>query len=153
MKTILISIIIILSAIYSHQKVKLVTTTENQAMLRATNSYKGNTSQHPRKVTYITLIEGSKEVYNLCNSICSEKGENTLYSEVTDFPDYGNIFRCQCGDNFTSWYKMNDLSELCIDILLGDSLFNDYFNMLGYDVSNCKCDALRVMLTKMIAGK
>lgn len=104
-----------------------------------------------QKVTYITLLEGSREVYGSCMSICWETGRPLLYSEATDFPEYGKIFRCQCGSRWTSWYNMADLTELCVDILLGDSIFNDYFNLLGYDTSDCQCDDLKALLFKLIS--
>lgn len=102
------------------------------------------------EVTYITLMEGSRETYALCRSICTQEGLPLYYTEVTDFPSYGMIFRCQCGDKFTSWYNSEDLTELCVDILLGDQLFNDYFNMVGHETSDCECDVLKDMLGKML---
>lgn len=107
-------------------------------------------SKNAEPVTYITLMEGTRETYAICQSICRDRGLPTYYAEVTDFPNYGMIFRCQCGDNFTSWYNSEDLTELCLDILLGDTLFNDYFNMIGYDTSDCECNALKEMLGKML---
>jgi hypothetical protein len=103
------------------------------------------------KVTYITLLEGSREVYGSCMSICWETGRPLLYAEATDFPEYGKIFRCQCGNRWSSWYNMADLTELCVDVLLGDSIFNDYFNLLGYDTSDCQCDDLKALLHKLIS--
>lgn len=117
----------------------------NKSMLRQSTAQTSST-----KPVYVTLIEGSKETYAMCNSICREKGEPDYYTEVTNFPGYGDIFRCQCGGQYTTWYNLENGNELCIDILLGDTLFNHYLNLLGYDTDNCHCDALKQMLARLI---
>jgi hypothetical protein len=131
--------------IYVKTKVKLTINKklEMKSLLR-------NRVKEPKELIYITLLEGSKNIYALCQSICGDLGEITLYSESTNYPDYGVIFRCQCGSHYTPWYNLENLNEMCLDILKGDSLFNDYFNLLGYDTSDCKCSPLKDMLSKML---
>lgn len=147
MKVVLIALVLMGSLIYTQSKVKLTLKTKNvsKGMLK--------TITKNQEITYVTLIEGSRETYQYCNNICKNLEQNTLYAEVTDFPNYGTIFRCQCGDSFTSWYNMQDMSELCLDILIGDNLFNDYLNMLGYDTSDCDCSAMKYMLGKILSAK
>jgi hypothetical protein len=99
---------------------------------------------------YITLFEGSQQNYAACNSICSEFKERVNYAEVTNFPNYGSIFRCQCGIQWSSWYDINTLEELSLDILLGDQLFNNYINMLGFtDFNDCECESLKELLYRL----
>ena len=101
-------------------------------------------------VIYITFIEGTYEVYGFCENICRNEDEQVLYTEVTKFPDYGDIYRCQCGPYYSSWYDMETHEELSLDIILGDYLFNNYINMVGYDDSDCDCSALKNLLYRLI---
>jgi hypothetical protein len=137
----------------AESKIRLVikNLAENKNGLFLQGSDSSVQTQAPQ-LTYITMLEGSREVYGTCQSICWETSKPLLYTEVTDFPNYGKIFRCQCGDRYTSWYNLADLSELCVDVLLGDSIFNDYFNLLGYDTSDCQCDDLKSLLGKLISN-
>jgi hypothetical protein len=143
--------LIILLAIYfqpttSKVKLTLSSYSKSKILLRGAQ-------QQTTPLVYITLLEGSRDIYATCESICTEKSSPLYYAEVTDFPNYGKIFRCQCGDKYTPWHNLNDLSELCTEILLGDELFNGYFNLLGYDTSDCKCDDLKYLLGKLIMNQ
>ena len=147
----LLLILIILIQVKS--KVKVVKTlTEIKNLLRGSEDFNQTTLTPPQEVTYITIMEGSDDVYASCSLICRDLNKQTLYSEITDFPGYGSIFRCQCGGDWSSWYNWGDMRELCTDILLGDSLFNDYMNLLGYDVDDCECDGLKKLLGKMVSN-
>jgi hypothetical protein len=152
MKLLKIILILSLYITFSYAKVKIMKTQDDQTnnptlMLRGTTQPPQESSDN---TIYITLIEGSKDTYTLCNSICLEKNEQLYYTEVTEFPGHGKIFRCQCGDRYTSWYNFSDLSEMCVDILMGDKLFNGYINLLGYDRDDCNCNDLKLLLAKLL---
>jgi hypothetical protein len=141
-------ILLCLSISYVWAKVDLGL--EKSSYLQMKTSLRVQTTSDSKSTTYLTLIEGSQDVYKTCQSICRERGEQTYYAEATDYPSYGKIFRCQCGDKFTSWYSMYDLSELNSSLLMGDNLFNNYMSMLGYDLSDCECDDLKRLLARLL---
>lgn len=101
-------------------------------------------------LTYITILEGTHEVYAKCNIICHSDEKQNLYTEVTNFPGYGKIYRCQCDNKYSKWYNLANNSEVSLDILLGDSLFNHYLNLLGRQEDDCSCDPLKSLLEKMV---
>lgn len=147
-----IILILTLYITFINAKVKIMKMQDDQTtnptlMLRGTNQLPQVSSDN---TIYITLIEGSKDTYTLCNSICQDKNEQLYYAEVTEFPGHGKIFRCQCGDRYTAWYNFSDLSEMCVDILMGDKLFNGYINLLGYDRDDCNCNDLKLLLAKLL---
>jgi hypothetical protein len=132
------------------------TSTNSCPALPETQSASSDTDSSPStqdaddNIIYITFIEGSYEVYGYCENICGYEDEPVLYTEVTKFPDYGDIYRCQCGPYYSSWYDMETHEELSLDIILGDYLFNSYINMVGYDDSDCDCSALKNLLYRLI---
>lgn len=152
MKRLIVLLVVSILVSLSQQKIKLVITNLAQTALklRGADDSKQVQSDAAKRVTYITILEGSREIYNMCGSICKESCKPLYYTEVTDFPNYGKIFRCQCGDRYSSWYNIETFTALDLDILLGDNLFNDYFNLLGYDTSDCQCDSLKQLLGKMV---
>ena len=101
-------------------------------------------------ITYITILEGTHDIYGKCNIICHKDGKANLYTEITNFPNFGKIYRCQCDNKFSKWYSIQDNSEVSLDILLGDSLFNHYINLLGVNADPCSCDPLKALLTAMV---
>lgn len=130
--------------------VLLIEVTLGKVLLDAKLEGIGNVVQKQKKV-YITLVEGTYEIYKLCDVICTVDGKRTSYAEVTTFPEYGKIFRCQCGKQFSSWYNVNTLDNLGKDILRGDEVFNYYLNMLSLDLEECECESLKNVLLRLIA--
>ncbi len=110
----------------------------------------GSNSNDIEDVVYITFMEGSDDVYGYCSSVCEKEDEPLMYTEVTSFPDFGNLYRCQCGTQYSKWYEMDTHAELSLDIILGDEVFNNYVNMNGNDNSDCDCYSLKNMLYKLI---
>ncbi len=140
-------LIILLSfscVVYSKVKLEMKDRTELSLMLR------GGDKQNLNSTIFIKMIEGSRLTYARCGGLCSELGKPNYYTEVTEFPGYGKIFRCQCGESWTSWFNEEDLKELSPNILLGDSLFNEYMKITGFDASDCECDALKGILSRLI---
>jgi hypothetical protein len=149
MKTRVILLCLSISYVWAKVRVDL----DNSSYLQLKTSLRvkdGESNSDSKSTTYLTLIEGSQDVYKTCQSICRERKEQTYYAEATDYPNYGKIFRCQCGDKFTSWYSMHDLNEINSSILMGDNLFNNYMNMLGFEISDCECDDLKRLLIRLL---
>jgi hypothetical protein len=149
MYLILFIIIYFLFSVHSSTKLRLLL--QNSAnKINNPNEMNKNQEEDGETVTYITLLEGSKEIYSFCQNICEKWDDPLLYTEVTSFTDYGDIYRCQCGAQYSKWYDMKTHEELSYDILLGDDLFNDYLNMLGFDDNDCYCASLKNLLYKLI---
>lgn len=109
-----------------------------------------NLDENNETTIYITFLEGSPEIYEYCENVCQKEEEPLQYTEVTVFPYFGNIYRCQCGNQYSKWYKMDSHEELSFDVLLGDELFNDYLNLPGVNDDNCSCSSLKNLLYRLI---
>ncbi len=119
-------------------------------MLKQEYKSKIDSVDEKESLIYITFLEGSSEIYGYCESICQKEEEPLLYTEVTDFPYFGKIYRCQCGTEYSKWYNMENHEELSFDVLLGDELFNDYINLIGVDEDDCNCSSLKNLLHRLI---
>ena len=108
--------------------------------------------ENEHSLTYLTLVEGTKDIYEVCKLICNANDMKTYYSESTYFPNYGKLFRCQCNSQFTAWYNLETLAQVGLDLIKGDDLVNYYFNMPGNNENDCKCDTYREILLKMISS-
>jgi hypothetical protein len=97
----------------------------------------------------IRITEGTREVYARCSEICKVEKAQLMYTEQTFFPGLGKLIRCQCGQSYTEWYKGYKDEAVGQDVLLGDELFNEYINLLGYDEDDCECDGMRNLLYKL----
>ena len=149
MNLLLFTLIVFLFSVHSSTKLRILF--QNLANEKNnSNDSNINPEEDGETTTYITLLEGSSEVYSFCQNICEKWNDPLLYTEVTSFPYYGEIYRCQCGAQYSKWYDMKTHEELSYDILLGDDLFNDYLNMLGFDDNDCYCASLKNLLYKLI---
>ena len=108
------------------------------------------TSESQSSLTYMTLVEGSNDIYEICKLICGINDMKTFYSETTVYPNYGKLFRCQCNEDFTPWYNVNTLAEVTMDLLKGDAMFNYYMNMPGNYQNECQCDNLKSLLYNIL---
>ena len=108
------------------------------------------TSESQSSLTYMTLVEGSNDIYEICKLICGINDMKTFYSETTVYPNYGKLFRCQCNEDFTPWYNVNTLAEVTMDLLKGDAMFNCYMNMPGNYQNECQCDNLKSLLYNIL---
>lgn len=108
------------------------------------------TSESQSSFTYMTLVEGSNDIYEICKLICGINDMKTFYSETTVYPNYGKLFRCQCNEDFTPWYNVNTLAEVTMDLLKGDAMFNYYMNMPGNYQNECQCDNLKSLLYNIL---
>ena len=108
------------------------------------------TSESQQSLTYMTLVEGSNDIYEICKLICGINDMKTFYSETTVYPNYGKLFRCQCNEDFTPWYNVNTLAEVTMDLLKGDAMFNYYMNMPGNYQNECQCDNLKSLLYNIL---
>ena len=108
------------------------------------------TSESQPSLTYMTLVEGSNDIYEICKLICGINDMKTFYSETTVYPNYGKLFRCQCNEDFTPWYNVNTLAEVTMDLLKGDAMFNYYMNMPGNYQNECQCDNLKSLLYNIL---
>ena len=108
------------------------------------------TSESQSSLTYMTLVEGSNDIYEICKLICGINDMKTFYSETTVYPNYGKLFRCQCNEDFTPWYNVNTLAEVTMDLLKGDAMFNYYMNMPGNYQNECQCDNLKNLLYNIL---
>ena len=108
------------------------------------------TSESQSSLTYMTLVEGSNDIYEICKLICGINDMKTFYSETTVYPNYGKLFRCQCNEDFTPWYNVNTLAEFTMDLLKGDAMFNYYMNMPGNYQNECQCDNLKSLLYNIL---
>ena len=108
------------------------------------------TSEFQSSLTYMTLVEGSNDIYEICKLICGINDMKTFYSETTVYPNYGKLFRCQCNEDFTPWYNVNTLAEVTMDLLKGDAMFNYYMNMPGNYQNECQCDNLKSLLYNIL---
>lgn len=102
------------------------------------------------QVTYMTLVEGTSDIYETCKLICSVNEMKTYYSETTIYPNYGKLFRCQCDDDFTPWYSLDTLAEVTKDLLKGNPLFNYYMNMVGNYKNECECENLKSLIYNIV---
>ena len=108
------------------------------------------TSESQSSLTYMTLVEGSNDIYEICKLICGINDMKTFYSETTVYPNYGKLFRCQCNEDFTPWYNVNTLAEVTMELLKGDAMFNYYMNMPGNYQNECQCDNLKSLLYNIL---
>ena len=108
------------------------------------------TSESQSSLTYMTLVEGSNDIYEICKLICGINDMKTFYSETTVYPNYGKLFRCQCNEDFTPWYNVNTLAEVTMDLLKGDAMFNYYMNMPGNYQNEFQCDNLKSLLYNIL---
>ena len=108
------------------------------------------TSESQSSLTYMTLVDGSNDIYEICKLICGINDMKTFYSETTVYPNYGKLFRCQCNEDFTPWYNVNTLAEVTMDLLKGDAMFNYYMNMPGNYQNECQCDNLKSLLYNIL---
>ena len=108
------------------------------------------TLQSARSLTYMTLVEGTNDIYEICKLICNVNNMKTYYSETTVYPNYGKLFRCQCNEDFTPWYDLTTFAEITMDLLKGDPLFNYYLNMPGNYENECQCDNLKSLIYNIL---
>ncbi len=151
MKTLVLIVTFLTAVVSVGCKVRVELKNLSELQIKSKALLKDDTvTSYAKPTVYVTLIEASSDVYKTCESICREKKEETYYAEVTDFSNYGKIFRCQCGDKFTPWYSLHDLSQMDSNILMGDLMFNSYLSMPGYDLSDCDCDDLKRLLARLL---
>lgn len=105
--------------------------------------------EEPKQVD-ILIEEGSMQIYSMCSEICEKENKSLYYAETTNFPGYGLIYRCQCEKSWTGWYDSNGQCDQCDNIILGDELFNNYMNILGYEPDDCSCQSLKELTLKMV---
>ena len=106
--------------------------------------------QLPSDITYMTLVEGSSDMYEICKLICRVNNMKTYYSETTIYPQYGKVFRCQCNENYTPWYDLQTFREVAFDLLRGNSIFNYYMNMPGNYINECECNNLKSLIFNIL---
>lgn len=133
---------------YTHQTVSLIRTHVNDTSTTSVT----NSTLKKKELTYMTLIEGTNDIYEVCKLICETNDMKTYYSETTVYPGYGKMFRCQCNDDFTPWYNLNTFAEITMDLLKGNDFFNYYLNMPGNYQNECVCTNLKNLVFNILGS-